>query len=294
MTAITEIAPAKLNLGLKVLGRRPDGYHDLLSIVQTIDLCDRLVLEPGRGGSGEVLLSCSEPGIPAGPDNLVIRSGMALKEHLRSQEGARIHLQKGIPAGGGLGGGSSDAAAALRGLCRLWRRSVAADDLLDLAASIGSDVPFLLKPGTARMEGRGERLHYFSATGQPTYVLVFPEVRIATSWAFANVRIGLTEASAYVNFLNSRHLSESVPMDRLFECIENDFLPLLVERFPEIRTILDAIRKTSPIAASLSGSGSTLYGIYPDDLAARKAAAELADGGFRTVVARPTGPEASG
>lgn len=154
--ALELLAPAKVNLALEVLGRRPDGFHDVASVVQTIDLADRVILDDAPRVelelAGEELL-----GVPVeGPRNLAYRAAVALASATGYEGGARIRLERAVPAGLGLGGGSSDAAAVLRGLNRLWRLRLADDALARVAAKVGSDVPFFLQGGTALVSGRGE------------------------------------------------------------------------------------------------------------------------------------------
>ncbi len=144
-------AYAKINLTLEVLGRREDGYHDIVSILQTIDLHDTLTLEPAQ----DMALECDQSELE-GPDNLVLKAAALLREATGCHQGARLKLQKGIPLAAGLGGGSSDAAAALLGLSRLWGLGLSAEKLMPLAAKLGSDVPFFLYGGTAMAQGRGE------------------------------------------------------------------------------------------------------------------------------------------
>lgn len=284
-TRVRETAPAKINLGLKVMRRRDDGYHDVLSVVQTIDLCDHLVFD--RLDEDVIRLTCSDPALPTGPENLVVKAATALRDRLGGGCGVHIHLEKEIPSEGGLGGGSSDAAATLRGLNRLWGANAGDDLLLETAASIGSDVPFLLKPGTAVVSGRGERLQYVEMTGPLVYVLVLPEARVSTPRAFQNVKIGLTKRSPYISLLSSLRGSERLDSDRLLGCLENDFLPMVVDENPEIAGCMMALRRTLPIAVSLSGTGSTLYGVYADISSGTTAAAALRDAGFKAAICRP-------
>ena len=154
MHHVVEIAPAKLNLGLRILGRRPDGYHDIVSVLQTVDLCDRMVFTPAP--PGETLVHCDNPDVPDGPENLVYRAVEILRRATGAGHGVRVDLNKRIPTGAGLGGGSSNAATALRALDRLWGLDLRPERLAALAAELGSDVPFFLTGGTAVVTGRGE------------------------------------------------------------------------------------------------------------------------------------------
>ena len=148
---LTIRAFAKINLTLEVLGKRANGYHEVATVMQTIDLCDELTLEPSSG----VSLRCSDPALET-TDNLVLRAANLLREHAGGDSGAGMYLRKSIPVAAGLGGGSSDAAAALVGLRELWNLEEAVPDLRPLAAALGSDVPFFLSGGTAIAEGRGD------------------------------------------------------------------------------------------------------------------------------------------
>ena len=284
MDNTVEKAWAKVNLGLKILGRREDGYHDLVSIFQTVDLHDRLTFEPAEGG--QIDLICSDQSLPTGEENLIYRAVVLLREETGVDRGVRIHLEKQIPVGAGLGGGSSDAATTLRALNRLWRLHLDARVLHRLAESLGSDVPFFLRPGTALATGRGERLDYLSWLPQVLYILVYPGFSVSTGWAFQNLKLDLTKDSKYIRFLNSLPGSQPLDPGSLVSCLENDFLPLVTAEFPEIGRTLQAIRDTHPLAASLSGTGSTLFGVFANESAASAAASKLSESGYRVLVCR--------
>src|SRR5439155_13291328 len=153
---ITEKAYAKLNLGLEVTGRRDDGYHEIVSVMKLVDLYDTLAFAPS---DGEITVECDNPVLAAeGRSNLVWRAARLLRETARVEKGAVIELRKRIPLASGLGGGSSDAAATLRGLSQLWGKALPKDQMRNLATVLGSDVPFFLEGGTALVEGRGDRV----------------------------------------------------------------------------------------------------------------------------------------
>lgn len=271
MYRVIEIAPAKLNLGLKILRRRPDGYHDIVSVLQTVDLCDRLVFTPAA--TGETLVCADRPDVPDGPDNLVYRAVEILRRATGARHGVRVDLVKRIPAGAGLGGGSSNAAAALRALDRLWGTRLGPERLAALAAELGSDVPFFLTGGTAVATGRGERIRPVDWEGDFWYVLVYPGFPVSTAWAYRNVRIGLTEAAAYGTFLDFAEKSGRICAGRLFACLENDFLPLVEAVSGDVARILAALAARGAVACSVSGSGSTLFGVFRE---ARQASAAVA------------------
>ena len=181
MTLAAE-AFAKTNLRLEVLGRRPDGFHDIDTIFQTIDLTDRLEVsaEPS-----EIVLECDEASIPRGSENLVVRAAEALRARCGIPAGARIRLVKNIPAGGGLGGGSSDAAVALLLLSRLWKTGAGRGLLAEVGAGIGSDVPFFFVGGTARGRGRGEILDPLDDAPSVPLVVLVPPFPISTAEVYA-------------------------------------------------------------------------------------------------------------
>ena len=271
MDRVVENAPAKLNLGLKILGRRADGYHDIVSVLQTVDLCDRLVFTPAA--PGETLIVCDHPDVPEGPKNLVHRAVEILRRATGADHGVRVDLNKRIPTGAGLGGGSSDAATSLRALDRLWGLHLHPEKLAALAAELGSDVPFFLTGGTAVVTGRGERIRPVDWGGEFWYVLVYPGFPVSTAWAYRNVRIGLTETRAYGRFLDFTIKSGRICAGRLFACLENDFLPLVEAASTDVARILTALVGEGAVACSLSGSGSTLFGVFRE---ARQASAAVA------------------
>ena len=274
-----EQAVAKLNLGLKILNRRADGYHNILSVFQAIDLCDVLEFDTAAHGTTEIV--CDTPGIPTGPENLVYRAVDAVRSATGATHGLHIRLIKKIPVGAGLGGGSSDAAATLRALNRMWGLCFSNAELHDLAAGLGSDVPFFLQGGTALVTGRGEQIRPMFWDGDFHYVLVYPEFEVSSAWAYQNVKIGLTGASIYISFLNSMSESGKIRSGKLIECLENDFLPLLETTYPEVGQILDEFSAAGALGCSLSGSGSTLFGVFEQEKRAVETGVVLQSRGYR-------------
>lgn len=279
-------ACAKINLGLKVMGRRGDGYHDILSVFQTLDLHDLLTFEPAETGRIEIV--CDDAGMPTDRENLIYRAVEALWGHIQKTPGVRVTLEKRIPVGGGLGGGSSDAAATLVTLNRLWASHLPEAELYALAGELGSDVPFFLRYGTAIVTGRGERFRYVPWRETVHYILVTPGFQVSSGWAYRNLKIRLTETSKYVNLLRSAGDKDICPA-MLLGCLENDFLPLLVDTYPEVGPILDALKVSGASACSLSGSGSTLYGVFETHRLAEDAAADLRARGYRVTCCRAEG-----
>jgi 4-diphosphocytidyl-2-C-methyl-D-erythritol kinase len=286
-TEHTELAPAKLNLGLKVLGERADGFHEICSVMQTVDLVDRLSFQRHPVLS----MSCTDPTLSTGPGNLVMRAGRLFEERARALgfpcDPFHIHLEKQIPMGAGLGGGSADCAAVLRGLNLLSGSPFDDSALHDLGAELGSDVPFLLKGGTALVRGRGEIVDPLEWRGPDFYyVLVSPEVEISTAWAYGQLQSALTVPSSYLNLVGSIS-GGHVDSTKLLEVLENDFQSGVGRANPIVAQAVDQIRQTGPRACSMSGTGSTAYGVYDDRNVASGAAAQIQANGFRSFFCRP-------
>lgn len=264
-------APAKINLFLHVTGRRPDGYHELESLVAFAGVHDRIGVRAGEGLSLEIEGPFAAA-LDAGGENLAVEAARALAAEAGIRPDARIRLHKALPVAAGIGGGSADAAAALRALCALWNLSVPADRLGALALALGADVPVCLsgRPGIVR--GIGERIAHAPALPEVPMVLVNPAVPLATAAVFA-AREGPFSAPASF---------DTAPADaaRLAEALggtRNDLFPPARRLCPEIDTVLDAIRSApSCLVARLSGSGPTCFGLFPSEKAASEAAGRIA------------------
>lgn len=271
--AMRMLAPAKVNLMLRVLGRRADGFHDLDTLFQAVDLCDEVVV--ARGGVGVEL---SVEGSDLGPveENLAYRAARAFLdvEGASAPAGAHVRLRKRIPAGAGLGGGSSDAAAVLRCLDRLRARPLPRSTLAGIGASLGSDVPFFLGTSAlARGRGRGERLEARRALPPGHLVLVLPPVHVATAAAYgALARLREGRPSRRRRAWPLRGISG---WDDVVGWAENDFEEVVPDAHPPVAKSLDALRRAGARTALLSGSGAACFGIFPDARRAEAAAAEL-------------------
>jgi len=280
---LVEKAYAKINLGIKIVGRRPDGYHEILSMAQCVDLADVLDFELASSDQ----LTCSLDSLSTGPDNLVCRAVDAFHAQLdRPAQSFRIHLEKNIPIGAGLGGGSADAAAALRALNRFYDQPFSNADLRQIAATLGSDIPFLVEGGTALMRGRGEILESLSWEGAVFYVLAYPDVEISTAWAYGQLGPSLTENSPYFNFIVSLS-GGCVDHDRLFEVLENDFTPAVERTYPIVAELRSQLDRVGARATLMSGSGSTVYGIFDDRKTASQVQSALQRQGCRSFLCQP-------
>ena len=250
---ITLNAHAKINLTLEVLGRRDDGYHEIASIVQTIDLHDTVTLEP----ADDVTLDCDRPEL-ASPDNLALRAAHLLRERTGHDEGARITLHKKIPVSAGLGGGSSDAAATLRGLSRLWGLDLSTDDLMPMAAELGSDVPFFLHGGTAMVQGRGERVRRLPPTDLKWLVVLCPAIELPNKTAslYASLSAANHTPGHLTRKLEARiRGGGDVPPQFLF----NAFDEVARQAFPGLGGYWETFHSLGAREIHLAGSGPSLF-----------------------------------
>lgn len=245
----------KINLFLEITGKRNDGYHDLESIFLEIDLADRLSAEPAEAG---VSLVCDAPNLSVGEDNLVVAAANALAEARGIRKGIRYVLRKRIPLGGGLGGGSSNAAAALRLANEIWEAGLSDAELARLGARLGSDVPFFLHGGTCLVEGRGERITPLPAfPNTAALVLVLSSIHSDTAAAFRGLRLGEgAERRSSADFLRAMRSGDVAAMaDSAF----NRFEETVFAALPGLAAIRARIRETTRVEARLSGSGSALW-----------------------------------
>jgi 4-diphosphocytidyl-2-C-methyl-D-erythritol kinase len=264
---LTLRAHAKLNLDLRVLGRRPDGYHELRTVFQTIALHDTLLVEATPRHAFSLVGDATV--MPLGDQNLAWKAAAALWRAMGRKgdpAGARVTIRKRIPTQAGLGGGSSDAAAALIGLHRLWRGSLTPRALLSLAAALGADVPFFLVGGTALGLGRGDEIYPLIDAAAREVVVVRPRFGVATKDAYdwlANAR-GKTPSSDKAGAAYGPG-----------EGYGNDFAAVVEAQHPEIRQIRERLVQSGATVARLSGSGSAVFGIFESAARARRAASAL-------------------
>lgn len=251
---------AKVNRSLVVLGRRADGYHELDTVFQAVGLTDRLSFEE----SDALSLVVDDPSIPAGPENLVLRAARALAEAAATRPRAAIVLEKRIPSGGGLGGGSSDAAATLLGLSALWELELPLARLEEIGAALGSDVPYFLHGGTARGRGRGERVEPLPDLPPQGVVLVMPPFPVATPDVFRRLGAPAWEGP------NAELPAPGAAPDR------NDLEAAAEELFPALGAVREELARAGATQARLSGSGSTVFGLFPDLATAAEASRRLA------------------
>ena len=271
--------PAKVNLGLHVHGKREDGFHELETIFQMVSLFDDVELELLSSG---IKLECDMPGIPTDDTNLVCKAALLLRKSYQVEgKGVSIRLKKKIPFGAGLGGGSGNAAGVLMGLNRLWDLNIDREKLFTLAAELGSDVPFFLTSPCALGKGRGERLKVLESCSKFQVLLVFPGFPIATSWVYRNLRLKLTKRPNNISILR-KNLSLS-NITSLGSQLYNDLESVVIQKFPEVKVVKDELWAWGALGVLLSGSGSTVFGIFDDPEKAQIACASL-NGDWERVV----------
>jgi len=263
--------PAKINLHLQILGRRWDGFHELRTLFQSIDLFDRVTAE--EAPPGEMTLDVDPEGAVASGDvNLVLRAARLLAEEAGVFTGARLRLLKVIPVGGGLGGGSADAAAALVLLDRLWGCNLDGLTLHRLAATLGSDVPFFLHGGLALGIGRGEEVFPLPDDVELATVVAVPKVCVSTAEAYRSYDDQLTSHRQKGNLYA---FAAGLRGNLNWRAMTNVLEEVVVRSWPEIGEGLQVLRSSSPLHASLSGSGAASYAVFDDPAAARRAADKL-------------------
>jgi len=261
---------AKINLCLHVLGKRPDGYHELRTIFQTISLHDTLTLSITPGSSGmSMVMTSTDPALPLGRDNLVIRAIEAISPEVGFRGGVHVHLDKKIPVARGLGGGSSDAAAALIGMIRLTGWRVPLPRLMEIAAGLGADVPFFLFGGRALAVNRGDEIYPLPDAPRRTIVVVSPkDIGVSTKDAYQWLSAELTRLSKPNRIWGFCALCWS----RQESGISNDFEGPVFSRHPRLEEIRDGLLKRGAADAALAGSGSAVFGVFRNPAQARRTA----------------------
>lgn len=272
-------APAKINLGLHVLRKRTDGYHDLATVFHPIGWADTLTADHADA----VSLTCTDTTLPSGEDNLVVRAARLLKATGGGDRGAMLHLTKVLPHGAGLGGGSSNAATALQILCKLWRLDCTNISLASLALDLGSDVPFFLRRCTAHAQGRGEILSPLEGYRFPfSLAVVVNPVHISTAWAFRHVEVRETGRANLAEVVRSNDL------DRWKRELTNDFEGPVFSKWPVLRRTKSALLRAGASFASLTGTGSGVYGVFESHKYAEDAAQEAVASGCATWCEAPS------
>jgi 4-diphosphocytidyl-2-C-methyl-D-erythritol kinase len=273
-------AYAKINLGLLVLNKRPDGYHNIMTVFHRIDLFDRISFAP----SAQISVISTSPDAPSDESNICHKAARLLCEALNVRDGVTITIEKNIPVGAGLGGGSSDAATVLRHLPAFWNRHPDQALLHELALELGSDVPYFLGSGSAVARGRGEILEYFLLDLPYTVLLCNPNIHVATGWAYAQLRPHPGRESVDLKRIV---LQEMHDPRILKEKLQNDFEPAVFPAHPEIGQLKEDMYSAGAAYAAMSGSGSSVYGLFTNTGEAQSLAARLSARGYKALITSP-------
>jgi 4-diphosphocytidyl-2-C-methyl-D-erythritol kinase len=272
--AVVVWAPAKVNLYLEVLAKRPDGYHEIATLMVAVSLYD--TLEFKEDADGEIRLRADHPSLSIGPDNLIHRAASLLRRRTECRRGAEIHLRKRIPLAAGLAGGSTDAAATLAGLNQLWRLGLKDTELAALGAELGSDVPFFFAPPAAWCTGRGEQIAPLTL-GKPLFlVLACPSAGLAT----ADVYRGVTVPTEPQNGERIRRAAAAGDVDELGRLLHNRLQPVAERLCPAVAATRVRLERLRPAGVLMSGSGSSVFALCRDATEALRVARDLRAGGF--------------
>jgi len=264
---IEMLAPAKLNLLLKIAGQRVDGYHELVSILVPVALYDKLTIGKIERG---VKVHWSGRELPEGQNNLVDRAAASFFEKTGISKGAQISAIKRIPLASGLGGGSSDAAATLKGLNQLWENPLSNGDLEELALSLGADVPFFLLQRPAIARGIGEILELIRDFPSFWYVIVSPNLMVSTAWAYERVKLKLTNKEIQ-NIMNDCKKA----IFNISEILSNDLERVILGKYPFLYSIKESLIKLGALGALMTGSGPSLFGLFDSAKKAHEAGKTL-------------------
>jgi 4-diphosphocytidyl-2-C-methyl-D-erythritol kinase len=270
-------AYAKINLGLHVLEKRPDGYHNIETVFHRVNLFDEISFS----FSSTVTVVSSPSIVPGDERNICFKAAKLLQDHLRIETGVKISIQKNIPVGAGLGGGSSDAASVLLHLSQYWGKKSPKELLHSLALQLGSDVPYFLHRGSALAKGRGELLEYFPFDVPYTILLCNPGIHVSSGWAYQQVKTRHHSADLKKNVV------EGMQNPTALSSLTNDFEPAVFRVHPAIGTIKETMLRSGAVVSLMSGSGSTVYGLFDDERRATDAATTLNAQHWRTFFTEP-------
>ncbi|UOF91808.1 4-(cytidine 5'-diphospho)-2-C-methyl-D-erythritol kinase [Fodinisporobacter ferrooxydans] len=257
MRLLIEKAKAKINLTLDVKYKRSDGYHEVEMIMQTVDLYDRLVFQERE--RDEIVLTCNMPYIPLDDRNLVYRAAELIKREFAIHKGIHVHIEKKIPVAAGLAGGSSDAAATLRGLNQLWQLGATYEELENVGASIGSDVPFCIRGGTAVARGRGEILEHLPI--QPNFWVILAKLPISVSTAEVYRKLNIQSIADHPSAIGMIHALKSGDIQQISGCLGNVLESVTFEMHPEVAVLKNQFLKFGAPGVLMSGSGPTVFAI---------------------------------
>ena len=267
MNSIELTSHAKVNLRLDILNKRADGYHEIRTVFQKISLADEMSITSAKSG---IEIACDHPQVPDDETNLAYRAAHTLLTKHKIREGISISIKKRIPIAAGLGGGSSNAAATLMGINQLFALGIHPQELMSIGKDIGADVPFFIFGKSALATGIGDKLESLEVIPPLWLLLITPDFPISTAWAYGNVRRGLTNRNNNITipqYIN--HLQDVITI------LSNDLEHVVIPRYPLIQEIKDTLLAEGAKGSLMSGSGSTVFGIFENEAGAQAAYAQL-------------------
>jgi 4-diphosphocytidyl-2-C-methyl-D-erythritol kinase len=260
------LAPAKVNLYLRVVGKRRDGYHLIDSLMVPVSLYDEIEITKPRTTRSVLTVTCDDPIVPVGKKNLAYKAAALVLDRASVSEPVHIHIRKQIPVGGGLGGGSSDAAATMIGLNRHLGLGVSKRSMLELATQLGADVPFFVHGRPAIARGIGERLKLLTSVPKLWIIILYPGFPVSTRWAYQGLKFKLTKVIR--NTKLNLHLDD---YGELAPLLVNDLEGVTIRRYPRIAHLKERLLQEGATGALMSGSGSSVFGIFAAEKRAKKA-----------------------
>lgn len=270
-------APAKLNIRLKITGRRPDGYHNLVSIMAPVSLYDRIELQ--ITSRNLITISCEGFSAPADKENLACRAGQAFFAHTGIDHGLSIKLTKNIPVAAGLGGGSSDAACVLKALNQIWSCPLSVRELSELALGLGADVPFFLAEKPCIVRGIGEILEPIEKWPKLWYIIVTPPIRVSTAWVYGNLNWSPSESTGELELTKDEYQFIIVTLKKkafvIGRILDNDLERVTASHFPAIEATKKTLMDSGSDGALMSGSGPSVFGVFESKDRARQAKTDL-------------------
>lgn len=266
MKSLTLKAPAKVNYVLDVIRRRPDGYHDLRMVMQRVNLCDEITIS--LTDTPDISVTCGKNGVPDGPGNIAWKAARILLDMAGTGQGAEITIAKNIPVAAGLGGGSSDAASVLMGMNELLGLGMSDQRLMEIGVKLGADVPFFVFKKTALAEGIGEQLSAMPDMPPTWVLLVNPGVHVSTGWVYRNLQLTNRDELAKLPYFYGT-------IEDICSILSNDLESVTIPAFPVIAEIKATMMRSGALGAMMSGSGPTVFGLFPDRSTAEQAREEL-------------------
>lgn len=264
-------AYGKINLGLDVIGKLPDGYHEVKMVMQTVGIYDELTFEKAQEG---IMVTTDSPELPTDENNLIYKAAKLMQEKYRIRDGIRIHLQKNIPVAAGMAGGSTDAAAAMKGISRLYGLDVSLPELMRMGVEIGADVPYCVLGGTALAEGIGEKLTPLEPAPECYVLVAKPDINVSTKYVYEHLDLAGVEKHPDID-----GMVEAIGVGSLqgiLDRMENVLETVTIPAYPVIRDLKQRMRELGAVNSLMSGSGPTVFGIFLEKRAAQIAFDRLA------------------